>query len=265
MDVPKTHSPHQLTASNVSAVVVEHWQKAFEPLSFNEFEAQALRGFLEEMENLLDALYGLEDVRNQCDKSPLTGWPAPTEKQRRLIYNRTKNYFDTYYGALSHLSSVVSRFSKIFGGKAFSDNAKFVRWMKDIVGLPYEGTGRDNTFFFLEQARLFRALLNHPQQFPILDWSTETSYDYQVPKLVLHGPESRSGVIPKGSSRANLPWVKAAWRFDAPQEASVTNSLANAAVSILASVLADRLPLSTFINTTERVRQSRSVLLQQPR
>jgi hypothetical protein len=264
MDVPKTYSLHQLTSSNMSAVVVEGWQKAFEGLSFNQFEAQALRGFFEEMENLLDALDGLQSVRSQCDKSPITGWPAPTEKQRRLIYNRTKNYFDTYYGALSHLSSVVSRFSKVFGGKAFSDNAKFVRWMKDFVGLPYEESGRDNTFFFLENARLFRALLNHPQQFPVLDWSTETSYNYRVPRLVLHGPESRSGVIPNGSSRANLPWVNAAWRFDAPPEVSVTNSLANAAVSVLAAVLADRLPGSTFITTKERVRQTRRTLLQEP-
>lgn len=259
---PRSADP---TEGMLSQYSINRWQQAFDPLSLNRFEGQALRAFFEEMGYLLGAQNSLDDLRRECATSPMTGWPSPNEEQIPTFYNRTKIYYDTFYSALSHLSSVVVRFSRVFGGRTFMDNARFVAWLKRRDVLPYEvGGSTDWTFNLLERARLFRALLNHPQQFPVIDWSTESSNIYRVPRVVLHGPASRSGAVPVGSSKIMHSYLEGDWRFEAPQESSVTNSLGNVSVTILAEIIVDRSPGSAFAVRDQRIIQTHQYLMQTP-
>jgi hypothetical protein len=231
-----------------STDAISHWETAFAAMEFNRYEAQTLRGFFEEMHHLTERRDDIDELRFSCDVGPESGMRIPDNNQKRMLYSRTKVYFDTYYGALSHLSSVVARFSRVFGGIAISDNGPFLNWLRDFCESfgPYDQLGHLSAAE-LEKGRLFRALLNHPQQFPVLDWSTETRPGYEVLHLVLHGPESRNGKIPRGSTRDWLHGqVDADWRMEAPDEVSLTNCLANGAMMCLAAIYAARAPGSTF-------------------
>jgi hypothetical protein len=233
---------------------IEAWREAVGRLTFNRYEAQALRGFLEEMENLIDRRDDVDRLRSDFDIDVVTRRQRPNQVQSRRFYSVTKVYFDTYYGALSHLSSVVGRFSKVFGGVAHTDNKSFLVWLKKFhAALSSELDAGPQTFNELESGRLFRALLNHPQQFSPPDWSTETRPGYDVVHLVMHGSQSRSGKIPPGSSRENLwPHWNADWRIDAPDEVSLANCLANASMPILSAILTNREPTAAFVRIETR-------------
>jgi hypothetical protein len=222
--------------------------------SINRYEGQALRGFLEELDHLIDRRDDVDQLRSDFDTDLVTRLQRPSDVQRRRLYSLTKVYFDTYYGSLSHLSSVVGRFAKIFGGVAHTDNKSFLEWLKKYhAALPSERNAGALVFHELESARLFRALLNHPQQFSPPDWSTETRPGYDVVHLVMHGAQSRSGKIPPGSSRDNMwPHLNADWRMDAPDEVSVTNCLANASMPILSAILTHRTPDAAFVRSDTR-------------
>lgn len=238
----------------VDHATIHAWAEAFEKLSFNRYEAQALRGFLEEMEHLIDRRDDVDQLRSSFAPSPVTGHLTPDIDQRRRLYSLTKIYFDTYYGALSHLSSVVARFSKIFGGVAYADNKPFLEWLKKYhAGRSGQQIAGRIEFNDLESARLFRAVLNHPQQFSPPDWSTETGLTYNVVHIVMHGAQSRSGKIPPGSTRSHIPpAMNADWRMDAPDEVSVTNSLTNAAMPIISEILTQRRPDAAFVRSDAR-------------
>jgi hypothetical protein len=194
---------------------IEAWSDALARLTFNRYEGQALRGFLEEMDHLIDRRDDVDQLRSDFVVDVVTHRHRPNNAQRRRLYSLTKVYFDTYYGALSHLSSVVGRFYRVFGGVAHTDNKSFLVWLnKYHEALPSNLNVGAFAFHELESARQFRALLNHPQQFSRPDWSTETRPNYDVVHVVMHGAQSRSGKIPPGSSRENIPpHMNADWRM----------------------------------------------------
>lgn len=234
--------------------MVEGWNDAFARLTVNRYEGQALRGFLEEMGHLIDRRDDVDQLRSNFDVDSATHRQRPNAEQRRRLYALTKGYFDTYYGTLSHLSSVVGRFSGVFGGIAHTENKPFLVWLRRYHGaLPSGRNAGEFAFDELESARLFRAVLNHPQQFSPPDWSTETRPGYDVVHLVMHGAQSRSGKIPLGSSRDNIPpHMEADWRMDAPDEVSVTNCLTNASMPILSAILTRRAPDAAFVRSDTR-------------
>lgn len=139
---------------------IEAWIAAFANCEFNRYGRQALRGFLEEMEHHRDRRDDVDQLRSGFEIDPESRRQRPNEIQRRRLYSTTKIYFDTYYGALSHLSSVVGRFSKIFGGVAYADNKPFLAWLRKYhAGLPVNINAGNIAFHQLEAARLFRARL----------------------------------------------------------------------------------------------------------
>jgi len=212
------------------------WRKTFDRVNLNVYEGTALRRLFDELENLVDVRDRVQDLRDTFAISRQSGNEIPNEQQRRELYLRTKTYFDTYYGTLSHLSSVVARFSKVFERRAFSDNRPFVRWLVDRypdLG-PAHGAG-------LESARLFRTILNHPQQFPVSFWRTETEPMRLNTYLVIYGPESRAGRIPPGSTReGRLRLEMGDWEMAAPSEFSVTNNIASMSLLVLVDILSQR-------------------------
>lgn len=242
---------------------VDAWSDAFALLEFNRYEGQAVRGFLEEMEHLIEHRDDVDLLRSGFAVDPRTGRQWPDDRQKRRLYSSTKIYFDTYYSALSHLSSVVARFSKIFGGVAYTENKPFLTWLEKYhADLPAHFNVGSLVFHELESARRFRALLNHPQQFSPPDWSTETRPFYDVVHIVMHGAQSRTGKIPPGSRHDMIPpFVEADWRMDAPDEVSVTNCLTNVAAPILSAVLAQRRPDAAFVNADSRKAASDATVL----
>lgn len=153
---------------------------------------------------------------------------------------------------------MVSRFSKVFGGVAINENKPFLDWLKRLSeGMSPRHGAHVRAFAQLEDARLFRSVLNHPQQFPVSDWMTETRNDYPLAHVVLFGPQSRSGKIPEGSWRGPLPEeLECDWRMDAPDEVSVTNCLANVSGVVLAAILAERGRLAPFLSPEESARRA---------
>ena len=255
--------PRKRITRIVTHDVVTAWEEALGELSFNQYEGQALRGFLEEMGHLIDNRDALDRLRAEFGDDGTTMLPGPSSSQMRPMYSLTKIYFDTYYSALSHLSSVVARFSRIFGGVAYSDNKRFLEWITiRYKSLPSHMNVNQLAFEELEAARKFRALLNHPQQFPVIDWST-ASYlgSYDVVHLVLHGPQQRNGGIPPGTTREVVPpFIQADWKMDAPDEVSVTNCLTNVASAVLSEVLAHRRTGAAFVRMENRIDDARRSL-----
>jgi len=218
-----------------NARALDVWVHQLQQLRVNRYEQLALRAFFEESRRLIRARDAIDTVRDTIPASPGTtwGWQYPNSAQQRNLFEATKVFFDTYYSSLSALSGVVARFNRVFHVN-FSDNAPFVRWLSTALdGLPHNASAD------LERARLFRALLNHPQQFPVFDWATACYLGYEHVHIVLHGPAGRGkNPIPRGatSSHDALAGLDD-WQFDAPDEVTITNSFFNAGVNVVAEII----------------------------
>lgn len=240
---------------------ISSWQRAFAALDLNRYEGQALRAYFEEMRHLLKRRDEIDKLRLTLATDPSTGRQTPDEDQQVEFYTRTKAFYDTFYGALSHLSSVVSRFSRVFGGVAYSDNKPFLKWLERFSESASPRFRAKQAFEHLEASRLFRAVLNHPQQFQVPDWMTETRSDYPLVHIVMYGPQSRAGVIPEGSRRDPLlKELDCDWRMDAPDEVNVTNCLSIVSGVVLAAILAARSPGATFFDADESMRRAVEVI-----
>ncbi len=210
---------------------VDRWREAVSTFRSNRYQARALQGFLEEAEYLVETCEALDKFRETLPTSE-TGQQLPSESQRLALYKLTKSYFDKFYGCLSHLASVIVRHADVFGQVSLSENRAVVRWLgANCPSCGHNGQAE------LERARLFRAIVNHPQQFPTFDWITATAPDHGPAHVVLHGPASRSGKIPPGSTRGSpIVGGPVDWAMEAPDEVSVTNSLFSAAGDCLRKV-----------------------------
>lgn len=220
---------------------LQRWRGAFEDARVNPFQARALGGFFGEVGFLIEARDALDEFRDTMPRSQI-GRDAPNERQRERLYFLTKSFFDTYYSALSHLSSVLVRFSSIFGELRLTENRRLVLWLGGNLELVHHDVLVD-----VERSRLFRAVVNHPQQFPVVDWHTATDNENTNAHVVLHGPASRSGKIPPGATRHH-PYVGEMydWTMRAPDEVSATNSFAIAASECLFKILDSVLPGQSF-------------------
>ena len=218
-----------------NAQALDVWVREFEPLRFNRYERLAFQSFFEETRRLLRARDAIDGVRDSIPSTPGTtwGWQYPNSAQQRDLYDATKRYFDGYYSALSALSGVVARFNRVFKTN-FSDNGPFLKWLATALdGLPA------NTVADLERARLYRAMLSHPQQFPVFDWATACYFGNEHAHVVLYGPAGRGKhPIPRGATR-NHEWLSDLddWQFPAPDEITVTNSFFNAGIQVFAEIM----------------------------
>ncbi|MFD1715216.1 hypothetical protein ACFSBZ_12110 [Amnibacterium flavum] len=237
---------------------MDAWDEAFSGLTLNAFERLAVTAGIEEYRRLLRRRDELDALRDPMTRSVGTsfGWQIPTTGQQHDLYDSTKSYFDTFYSSLSHLSSVVARFSSIFQ-RNFSDNASLIKWIPKRWPSFSHGAIQD-----LERARLFRALLNHPQQFPVHNWNTACFPGNEHVHVVLFGPKGRGkNPIPRGAETDHpLADVMPDWQFDAPDEVSVTNSVGNLAIQILTDVIEGLTQRSSFHANTSQVQVFRKLV-----
>lgn len=221
---------------------IEYWGELVDGSKLNRYEGLALRGLLGELRRLTEVRDTLDELRDQFGLSDW-GLATPTERQREQLHDRTRNFFGAYYGAMSHLNGVVARHSSIFGRVNFTDVGPFLRWMqRSLPALEHKVVAE------METARLFRALLDHPAQFPVYDWGTHVSNDRRTVLVVYFGLNSRSGKAPAGaSSRSYFDHPNSDWHFLAPDEVSVTNCVTKLAALIIGRVVEARHGGSSFL------------------
>ncbi|GHF04700.1 hypothetical protein GCM10011600_01450 [Pseudolysinimonas yzui] len=186
----------------------------------------------EECERLLTMRDRVDEVRDRIPRpiEEVYAWHWPTSRQQRELFNVTRDFFEAYYSALSSVSGVIARFVPAFGVN-FSDNGPLLKWARaEISELTHDRSTE------LERARVFRALLAHPQQFPAYDWLTATRDGYEYIHVVLIGPKGR-GKNPYPPGTSSEPFAgHGDWHFEAPDEVSVSNCLMSLALSVLARV-----------------------------
>lgn len=247
-----------LISRYANAKALDVWVRELRPLKMNRYERLAVQAFLEESRRLLRARDAIDKIRDTLPSSPGThsGWQYPNSQEQRDLYDATKQYFDAYYSALSALSGVVARFNRVFHVN-YSDNGPFVNWL----GTRFEGL-RHNALADLERARLFRALLIHPQQFPVFNWATACYLTYAQTHIVLYGPKGRGkNPTPLGATRQH-EYLEGLddWQFDAPDEISITNSFFGAGIQIYSDIISVLSHESPFLRQLSREEASARLL-----
>ncbi|MGV8851474.1 MAG: hypothetical protein ACOH1M_02760 [Rhodoglobus sp.] len=241
---------------------LERLRSASQQLDLNMYESAALRGAIEALEDLANCRDEVESHRDQFSVNRDSKLLHPTQPQGRKLYSLTRVYFDTYYSTVSNILSVIARFSSVFGGRTFNELAPFIKWLDKSWG---ETPSGHDAVAELEQARLFRALVNHPQQFPVTNWHTFAAAGYRErPYITVFGPESRTQKIPPGATRTSVliqsGALDADWSFDAPDEVRITNCVANLLADCLRDILSTRLPASAF-RSYDRQREAADILI----
>lgn len=142
--------------------------------------------------------------------SPLIREKRPSADQQDIAYELTQSFFDQVYATLSALASVHGRIRLLPYGPEppTKSNDKFLSWW-DVV---LEGDWLKEHILTLKNARDFRTVFVHPQQWPIFDWGT-VGHDGSL-SVFLHGAPSSNGRTPPGSETS--PNGRE-WRFIAPQ------------------------------------------------
>lgn len=228
--------------------LVDMWRMKLDGLPMNRFERTAATNSIEAFRHLLSSRDALDAIRDRVPPARnSTDYYAPLSGDQRKLFRATKVFFDEYYSTLSSLSGFVARNYTAFQAN-FSDNARFLDWVADRYSID------KSIAMELSQARLFRAMLAHPQQFPPYEWATVSVPRYELLHIVLYGPLGRGkNPVPRGAvTDHELAQVIPDWQFDAPDEISVTNALGNVAVEIYADVLTEKAQSSSFIQARSR-------------
>jgi hypothetical protein len=228
--------------------LVDTWRMKLDGIPMNRFERAAAATSIDGFRNLMLSRDALDAIRDQVPPAQnSTDYYAPLSGHQRSLFRATKTFFDEFYSTMSSLSGFVARNHAVFRVN-FSDNARFLNWATERYGID-QGVALD-----LSQARLFRAMLAHPQQFPPYEWATVSIPRYELLHIVLYGPLGRGqNPVPEGATTDHALAHKIPdWQFDAPDEVSVTNSLGNVAVQIYADVLMAKARSSSFVPVRTR-------------
>ena len=225
-------APRTVTAF-VNAMSVDCWQRETGRLETNRFQEVALLHLYEGMHTLILRRDEVDDIRDSIWAAN-GGSHTPTAQQQKQFNRVATSYFDEYYSALSKLSGVVARFQQVFL-KNFTENAPFIAWLVERYQLP---PSLEET---LSEARQFRAILAHPQQFPAHEWGTTADMTTGgLLRLMLWGPFGRGkNAVPRGalSNDESAQILGPGWHFVAPDEVSVTNVLAVVVELVLAEIV----------------------------
>lgn len=149
------------------------------------------------------------------------GPPSPATQQ--ALYDAVHDFFQTFYSTLSALASFLGRFrTELESEVPHRSNAKFLDW------LTRRALFKEEALPLLQEARQFRALLDHKASHQPADWGTQ-SVDGFV-RIFLHGPAGSTGALPDGAMM-KLPEMDMLpeehdWQFVAPDEDLVLWALA---------------------------------------
>jgi hypothetical protein len=142
---------------------------------------------------------------------------------QQALFSATHDFYQTYYSALSAFASFLTRFKKELGEVPHASMSKFLNWLDSIAMF------KEATIPLLQEARQFRALMDHKQSHQPYDWATQ-NLDGMV-RIALHGPPNANGAVPDGAmpllqeDHEQIPEGHS-WVFVAPDEDRVLASLA---------------------------------------
>ena len=219
--LPGTKTLGSRNAWDIGHAEIDQWFAWLDDVAMTSLQARALINLWESMQRLSKKRIAVDDLRERLPKHHRpNGGMTQTDKDE--LFEATESFFQNFYGVLSGLASVVIRFNgQVFDGQATTSTmAKFVDWLNKR----FEAPGH---FDILQEARAFRALLDHPDQKQPYTWQSATIAGGPV-RIVLFGP----GAVPTGGHEREFADGKG-WDMDAPYEGFVSTMMALAIRSCL--------------------------------
>jgi hypothetical protein len=192
---------HKSPTAGMNGLQLQDWKNCYE--SIHRFAASRDK---------------IEQLRRSFPKDHAEGTGISGE-QRHELYQETESFFFRSYKTISQVAALTTRWPTVFGQTPVGSMAKFIPWLeKRFSAYGY--------FSPLEDARRFRALVEHPEQHQAYEWTTVTVCGGPI-HVVLFGPASRSGWIPLGSVAKPME-DGPGWDIAAPYENFVFNITAHA-------------------------------------
>ncbi len=165
----------------------------------------------------------------------------PSRETHAALIDATKDFFLSYYSAVSAMASLTKRFPTVFENPPHASNEKFLEWLARIALF------REH-WATLRAARDFRTLLDHPAAKQPYHWATLLDED-GILRAALHGPAGSTGNIPAGATGVDEREQRTendAWTFVAPDEDEVLTLLAVQLNVLVARIQAERLDRSSL-------------------
>lgn len=204
--------------------------------TLNDRERTVILAFGSALGDLLRHRNSVESARRRAiPVSRLDRSARPSEAVQAALIDATKDFFLSYYAAVSTMASLTKRFPSVFDNPPHTSNEKFLEWMAGI------GLFRPR-WDTLRAARDFRTLIDHPAAKQPYRWATVFDQD-GILRAGLHGPAGVTGNIPAGSQRVGDgdEWAEGdAWTFVAPDEDEVLTLLAVQLNAIVDRIQAQR-------------------------
>jgi hypothetical protein len=208
---------------------LETLAQALHGLDLDERQRKAQIHLTEQFLRLLTKQDNLIDLNERIGHRPGWSGPAPTATQQQDLFEATQDFFQTYYATLSALFAFLNRLPKFtakYGRPNHQSTAKAINWLRTLTLLPFMDKCADR----LEEARAFRALLDHPGGTQPYDWATSKLGHHEDLELAIFG----SGTAPDGASVGGY-YGQGEWHFVAPYYGLVVNALWNASSGLLAA------------------------------
>jgi hypothetical protein len=143
-----------------------------------------------------------------------------TLANKAMFFEATEYFYFVYYSMLSAFASVVARSPQVYGhGVPVRSMEQFLPWLGKRTGL-------DHFARYLERARFFRTMLDHPQSQQPYVWAL--AYGDGAAHIFLYGTPSRNGAIPPQATTCGkylqiLP--EGNWVLPAPDERAIIDML----------------------------------------
>lgn len=200
-------------------------------------EQTVVRAFGRALGDLMRHRNAVESARRGwISVSRLDRSSRPSPAVQAALFSATKDFYLSYYAAVSAMASLVKRFPSVFENPPHRSNERFLEWMTGIALFSH----RWNT---LRAARDFRTLVDHPAGKQPYDWGTVDDGTGLL-SAGLHGPAGATGNIPAGaeSVAGGEPWAEGDdWTFLAPDEDEVLTLLA-----VQLNAIVDRIQIERF-------------------
>jgi hypothetical protein len=207
-----------LNSWDIGHAEISAWFQGFATASTTGIQCQSLRNCEGAIHRFADSRDRIEGLRRRFPKNHnKVGGIRP--EQQDALYRETEDFFARYYATISRVASLTTRWSVVFGQTPVGSMAAFIKWLEKR----YNAYGY---FSPIEDARRFRAILEHPEQHQEYEWKTITIGGGPM-HVLLYGPASRGGMIPAGAVSRQME-DGLGWQIAAPYENFVFNNTAQA-------------------------------------
>ncbi|MFN3707254.1 hypothetical protein [Microcella sp.] len=236
---------------DIGSEEVDEWFRWIDKLQVTGLQGQSLQNLYEAIARLRRKLDSIEELRQRFPKHHREQGGIEPHQQLEL-FEATEAFFLTHYSVLSTLAAATARFPPVFGQPPTASMSKFVEWLN----ARFEAPGH---FDILQQARAFRAVLDHPDQHQPYGWRTVTHEGGPI-RVVLFGPASSRGAVPLGSVKHTFR-DGPGWDYIAPPEAFVFTLTALATRCVLWQLAewSEGLPVTTpIVRVSEAAPESKA-------